>query len=42
MTGCTAPTMVGATSKVGSPIYPTIGSGIVAVTGCSMTFEGTP
>jgi len=41
-TGCVAPTMVGATSAVGSPVHPAIGSGITAVIGCSVMSEGDP
>ena len=41
-TGCVTPATVGATSAVGSPVLPTIGSVITAVTGCSMMSEGDP
>ena len=41
-TGCTAPTMVGATSVVHSPIHHAVGNGIAVVTGCSATFEDAP
>ena len=42
MTSYATPIMVNAMSVVGSPIRPTIGSGIVVVTGCSATSEGAP
>ena len=41
-TDCVVPTTVGATSTVGSPVRPAIDSGITAITGCFVTFEGTP
>ena len=41
-TGYVTPAMVGATSMVDSPVRPVVGSGIVAITGCSATSEGTP
>ena len=40
LTGCIAPTTVGAMSTVGNPVRPIIGCGIAAITGCSVTSEG--
>ena len=40
--GCIMPTTVGAMSMVGSPVCPAVGSGIAAITGCSMMSEGDP
>ena len=42
MTGCIMPATIGTTSAVGSPVRPVIGSGIVAITGCSAISEGDP
>ena len=42
MTGYIAPTMFGDTSAVSSPVCPTVGSGIMAITSCSTTSEGAP
>jgi len=41
-TGYVAPTVVSAISAVGIPISPIAGSGVAAIIGCSVTFEGTP
>ena len=42
MTSNAAPTVVGTTSAAGSPIRPTVGSDIAAITSCSATSEGAP
>ena len=42
MIGYVAPTTVNATSAVGSPICPIIGSGVTTVAGYSVTSEGAP
>ena len=42
LTGCVAPTTVGAASAVGSPVRPIINSGIAAITSCTITSKGVP
>ena len=42
LTGYVMPTMVGATSVVGSPIHPIADSGIASIVGCSVASEGIP
>jgi len=41
-TGCAAPATVDATRMVGSPIHPTVGSGIAAITSYCTTSKGAP
>ena len=41
-TGCVAPTVVGATSEVGSYVRLVISSGITLIVGYSATSEGAP
>ncbi|XP_066323359.1 AA9 family lytic polysaccharide monooxygenase B-like [Miscanthus floridulus] len=41
-TSYVAPATIGATSAVGSPIRPIVGSGIAAIASCSVTSEGAP
>ena len=42
LTGCVMPATVDATSVVGSPICPIVGSGIATITSYSTTSEGVP
>lgn len=42
LTGYVAPTTVGTTSAIGSPVCPVVDSGITTITGCSMTPKGVP
>ena len=41
-TGCGTPATVGTMSTVGNSARPVIGSGIMAVTSCSVAAKGTP
>ena len=40
--GCIVPTIIGATSAVGSPVHPIIGSSITAIASYSAACEGIP
>lgn len=42
MIGYVAPTIVGATSVVGSPVRPIVGSSVATIVRCSVIFEGAP